>query len=76
MTSSFTALALAPGVLNTGNAPRGHLRNGDVVDARTGAADGLEALRDVTAVHVRRAQQDEVRILDVVADLIRAAGQA
>ena len=40
-TSSFTALALAPGALNTGTPRSAHRRHRDVVGAGAGAADRL-----------------------------------
>ena len=76
MTSSLTALEFAPGALNTGMPRSLIFDDGNVVDAGTGAADGLEARGDVAAVHVGRAHEDGVGVLDVVADLIAIRRQA
>ncbi len=59
-TSSLTALALAPGALNTGMPRLLKLGDRDVVDAGAGAADGAHRVRDRHLVHVGGAHQDGV----------------
>ena len=64
-TSSFTALALAPGALNTGNALLRERLDRNVVGAGAGAAHGAQAVGQRQFVHVRRAHQDGVGVVDL-----------
>ena len=74
-TSSFTALAFAPGALNTGT-PRGrHRGHRDVVGAHAGASDRLDARRDRHVVHVVRAHEDRIGMIAGLADRVPRAGE-
>src|SRR5690606_14060710 len=57
------------------DAARAHLRDGNVVDAGAGAADGLERRRNVERVHVGRADEDGVGVLYVGTDVIAIGRQ-
>jgi hypothetical protein len=65
-TSSFTALALAPGALKTGI----HAINRDIVDTSAGATNRLDGFGHLHFMHVERAQQDGVRVLDLGSHLV------
>jgi hypothetical protein len=69
-TSSLTALALAPGALNTGT-PRALIAGtGMLFVPGAGAADGLHRRCDgEQTVHVGRTHEDGVGVGDVLADL-------
>jgi hypothetical protein len=73
-TSSLTALALAPGALNTGT-PRVDISATGMlfVPSRRGRSPARS--RDVHRVHVVRAHEDRVRPLDRLADEIARRGQ-
>ena len=53
-----------------------HRRDRDVVGAGTGTTDRLDRGRDVELVHVGRAHQHRIRILDLGGDFIALARQA
>ena len=76
MTSSLTALALAPGALKTGNAALAQRRDRNVVHARARARHRLDARRHLHLVHVGGAQQDGVGMADLGSDLVALARQA
>ena len=76
-TSSFTALALAPGALNTGMPRAAQLGDRDVVDARAGAADGAHACRG-SAMPCMSAERTRIASgrVEVGGDLVALARQA
>ncbi len=57
------------------DATAAQLRDGHVVGARAGARDREHALGNLHRVHVRRAQQDRVRVADLRGDLVEIARQ-
>ena len=76
ITSSFTALALAPGALNTGMPRFESCATGMLFVPAPARATALTLVGHVHLVHVRRAHQDRVGVADLGGDLEAIARQA
>ena len=74
-TSSFTAFALAPGVLNTTMPASAQAIERDVVHARAGARDGEQVFGQLHVVHGGAAHEDALRAGDVVGEFVIGAEQ-
>jgi hypothetical protein len=71
ITSSLTALALAPGVLKTTIPCRLYSADRYIVHAGPGAGDGEQRGGNFDALELLAAQEKSVRVGDVAADFVR-----
>ena len=74
-TSSFTALAFAPGALKTGTPRVGHFVDWDIVDPRAGASNRGDRFGDVHVVHFERTQQDGIGTANLRSDFVAVTRQ-
>src|SRR5690606_22900514 len=58
------------------HAALGELRHRNVVGARAGPADGLDARRNIHLMHVSRAHQHRIRMTDLGSDFVAVPRQA
>ena len=72
-TSSFTALAFAPGALKTGDAAKIHIFHRHVVGSGAGPAYRFYARGNIHLQHVVRTDQDRIRLGYIFADNIMTA---
>jgi hypothetical protein len=73
ITSSLTALALAPGVLKTTMPCLPYSATGYVVDAGAGAGDREQGRGNLDSLQLLAAQEEGIGMGDVAADFIRLA---
>ena len=72
----FNRVRIRAGRIEHDDAPLGQLLHGDIVDARTRSCDGFYRIGNRHAVHILRAHEDGVGIVDRRCDFIIVAGKS